>query len=170
VKLMTPTCDLHDEFGEALEILPYGLQSYGGRAEFSGPVETVKCFEDNSRIKELSQQAGSGRVLVVDAGGGVRNAVMGDMIAGDFEKNGWAGVVIWGAVRDVAQLRTLDIGILALGHIPRPGKRRGDGQTGLLLRLGEARVAPGDFLVSDVDGTVIFAKDGPRPDQVRGVS
>ena len=164
---MTPTCDLHDEFGDLLEILPFGLQSYGGRPEFFGAVETVKCFEDNSRIKELSQQAGNGRVLVVDASGTVRNAVMGDMIAGGFEQNGWAGVIIWGAVRDVAQLRALDLGILALGHIPRPGKRRDDGQTGVPIRLGETRVAPGDFLVSDADGTVIFPKDGPRPSWVQ---
>lgn len=160
---MTPTCDLHDEFGEALEILPFGLRSYGGRASFFGPVETVKCFEDNSRIKDLSETPGEGRVLVADAAGSLRGAVMGDMIAGAFARNGWAGVVIWGAVRDVAQLGALDLGILALGHVPRPGKRRGDGQVGLALKIGEARVAPGDFLVSDVDGTILFARDGPRP-------
>lgn len=161
---MTPTCDLHDDFGDALEILPFGLTSYGGRAEFFGAVETVKCFEDNSRIKDLSKTPGNGRVLVVDASGTVRNAVMGDMIAGDFAANGWAGVIIWGAVRDVAQLHALDMGILALGHIPRPGKRREDGQIGIPIRLGEARVSPGDFLVSDIDGTVVFPKAGPRPD------
>lgn len=161
---MKPICDLHDDFGQLLEILPFGLRSYGGRLDFSGDVETVKCFEDNSRIKELSQTEGKDRVLVVDAAGSVRNAVMGDMIAGDFAKNGWAGVVIWGAIRDVAQMAELNLGVLALGHIPRPGKRRGDGQIGLDIRLGEARVCPGDFLVSDIDGTVIFPKDGPRPE------
>ena len=160
---MTPTCDLHDEFGQLLEILPFGLTSYGANASFSGVVETVKCFEDNSRIKELSQTPGKGRVLVVDAGGVVRNAVMGDVIAGNFVKNGWAGVVIWGAIRDVAQMAELNLGVLALGHIPRPGKRREDGQVGFDIRLGEARVSPGDFLVSDIDGTVLFPKDGPRP-------
>ncbi|MGR3661200.1 MAG: ribonuclease E activity regulator RraA [Paracoccaceae bacterium] len=160
---MTPTCDLHDEFGMALEILPFGLRSYGGRVDFSGVVETVKCFEDNSRIKELSKTAGNGRVLVIDAGGSVRNAVMGDMIAGAFEANGWAGVIIWGAIRDVAQMAELDLGVLALGHIPRPGKRRDDGAVGIDIGLGEARVSPGDFLVSDIDGTVIFPKDGPQP-------
>ncbi|MBL4646217.1 MAG: ribonuclease activity regulator protein RraA [Hyphomicrobiales bacterium] len=160
---MTPICDLHDEFGQALEILPFGLRSYGGHVDFMGAVETVKCFEDNSRIKELSKTAGNGRVLVVDAAGSVRNAVMGDMIAGDFEANGWAGVIIWGAIRDVAQMAELKLGVLALGHIPRPGKRRDDGQIGIDIRLGEARVSPGDFLVSDIDGTVIFPKDGPQP-------
>ena len=161
---MTPTCDLYDEVGETLEVLPAGFSSYGGRKQFSGPVETVKCFEDNSAIKALSQTDGAGRVLVVDAAASLRHAVLGDMIAGDLLTNGWAGVVIWGAVRDVAQLAALDMGVLALGHIPRPGKRRGEGQTGLTLNIGEARVAPGDFLVSDADGTVIFAADAPRPD------
>jgi regulator of ribonuclease activity A len=160
---MKNTCDLHDAFGEILEILPFGLRSCGGRAAFHGEVETVKCLEDNSRIKDLAATPGRARVLVVDAGGSLRNAVMGDRIAGDFARNGWAGVVIWGAVRDISALAAIDLGILALGHIPRPGKRRGDGQTGLALRLGEARVAPGDFIVSDGDGTVIFPKEGPRP-------
>ncbi len=104
--------------------------------EFSGVVETVKCFDENSRIKELSATAGADRVPVIDATEFVRNAVMGDMIAGDFAKNGWAGVIIWGATRDVAQMAELDLGVLALGHIPRPGKRRGDGSVGVDIRLG----------------------------------
>ena len=160
---MATTCDLHDEFGAALEILPFGLVSYGGRARFAGPVETVKCFEDNSRIRELSKTPGNGRVLVVDAGGGLRNAVMGDKIAGGFARGGWAGVVILGAVRDRLELAKLDLGVLALGHIPRPGKRRGDGQIGIEIRLGEARVAPGAYLVADEEGAVVFPTDGPRP-------
>lgn len=159
------TCDLHDEFGQTLEILPFGTTSYGGRKTFSGPVETVKCYEDNSRIKELSQKPGEGRVLVVDAGGSVRNAVMGDMIAGDFLKNGWVGIVIWGAVRDIGELGAMDLGVLALGHIPRPGKRRGDGQIGVDIRLGDARVSPGAYLVADPEGCVIFPP-GTKPDDL----
>ncbi len=161
---MKTTCDLHDEFGYLLEILPFGLVSYGGRRRFSGTVETVKCLEDNSRIKELSGTPGNGRVLVVDAGGLVRNAMMGDMIAGDFAGNGWAGVVIWGAVRDVVELARLDLGVLALGHMPRPGKRRGDGQVGIDIRLGDARVSPGAFLVADEEGTVLFPPGSAHPE------
>jgi len=161
---MKTTCDLHDEFGATLEILPFGLHSYGGRPRFSGEVETIKCFEDNSRIKELAETDGAGRVLVVDAAGSVRNAVMGDMIAGAFARNGWAGVVIWGAVRDVGDLSRLSLGVLALGHIPRPGKRRGDGQIGIDIRLGDARVSPGAYLVANEEGAVVFAPGAPRPD------
>lgn len=153
---MKNTCDLHDAFGPQLEIVPFGLISYGGRDAFFGPVETVKCLEDNSRIRELSRTPGEGRVLVVDAGESVRHAVMGDMIAGDFCRNGWAGVVIWGAVRDVAELAKLDMGIMALGNIMRPSIRRDDGQIGIPIRIGEARVAPGAFLVADEDGVIVF--------------
>lgn len=161
---MTPTCDLHDDFGDTLEIIPFGLRSYGALAAFCGRVETVKCFEDNSVLKELMQVDGKGRILVVDAAGSVRNAVMGDMIAAGLLNAGWAGIVIWGALRDVTELAQLDMGILALGHIPRPGKRRGDGQIGLDIRIGEARVKSGDFLVSDADGTIIFPQGTPMPD------
>lgn len=161
---MKPTCDLYDDFGDALEILPIGLKSFGGRRKFFGPVETVKCFEDNTAIKELSSVPGNGRVLIVDAAGSLRRAVMGDMIAAAFLENGWAGIIIWGLVRDVDALSELDLGVLALGTIPSPGKRRGDGQIGVDIRVGEARISSGSYVVVDADGAVVFAKDGPRPE------
>lgn len=160
---MKNTCDLHDDFGPQLEIVPFGLISYGGREAFFGPVETVKCLEDNSRLRELSRTPGEGRVLVVDGGESVRHALMGDMIAGDFCKNGWAGVVIWGAVRDVKELAKLDMGIMALGNIMRPSIRREDGQIGVPVRIGEARIAPGAFLVADEDGVIVFPPDVTPP-------
>lgn len=153
---MKTTCDLHDDYGEAIEVLPHGLVSYGARVDFRGPVETLKCFEDNSRLRDLSRSEGDGRVLVVDAGASLRTAVMGDRIAERFAANGWAGVVIWGAVRDIRQLRDIDLGILALGHIPRHPVARGDGQVDVALTLGEARVDPYGYLVHDEEGTVIF--------------
>lgn len=160
---MKPTCDLYDDFGDELEILPIGFKSFGGRRTFFGQVETVKCFEDNTSIKELSNTPGNGRVLIVDAAASLRRAVMGDMIAGAFLENGWAGIIIWGLVRDVDALAKLDLGVLALGTIPSPGKRRGDGQIGIDIRVGEARISSGSYVVVDADGAVVFAKDGPRP-------
>ena len=160
---MKNTCDLCDDYRDILTILPFGLRSYGGKAAFHGPVETVKCFEDNSRIKDLSATPGEGRVLVVDAAGSLRRAVLGDMIAGALANNGWAGIVIWGAVREVEEMGKLDLGVLALGHVPMPGTRRGDGQIGLDLMIGDAVVQPGAYLFADVDGVVLFPKDGPRP-------
>lgn len=161
---MKNSCDLHDELGEMLEIMPYGLRSYGGRAKFSGAVETVKCFEDNSRIRELAQTAGNGRVLVVDAGASLRYAVMGDMIARNYYANGWVGVIIWGAVRDVAELGELDLGIMALGNIMRPSIRCSEGQIGIPIRIGEARIDRGAFLVADEDGIIVFPPDALHPD------
>lgn len=160
---MKPTCDLYDDFGEALEMLPIDLKSYGGRTKFHGTVETVKCFEDNTPIKKLSRQAGNGRVLIVDAGGSRCRAVLGDMIGADLLNNGWAGIIIWGLVRDVEQLAELDFGVLALGRIPSPGKRLLDGQIGINIKIGDARISSGSFVVVDLDGAVVFAKDGPRP-------
>lgn len=160
---MTPTCDLYDEFGNALEFMPPELVSFGAKKQFFGPVETVKCFEDNSRIRELSQTPGNGRVLIVDAAASRRRAVMGDVIAGNFVENGWAGVIIWGAIRDVVAMGKLDMGVLALGTIPCPGKRRDDGQIGIEILVGEARISSGAFVVADEDGAVVFTKDGPRP-------
>lgn len=160
---MKNTCDLHDDFGPQLEIIPFGLRMYGARPAFFGPVETVQCFEDNSRIRELAQTPGKGRVLVVDGAGSVRHALMGDMIAGNFAKNGWAGVVIWGAVRDVAELAKLDIGIMALGNIMRPSVRRDGGSVNIPIRIGEARVAPDAFLVADEDGVIVFPPDVTPP-------
>ncbi|SFD96020.1 regulator of ribonuclease activity A [Sulfitobacter brevis] len=160
---MKNTCDLHDKFGEVLEIIPFGLRSYGSRSAFSGPVETVKCFEDNSRIRELAQTAGNGRVLVVDAGASLRYAVMGDMIAGNYSRNGWAGVIIWGAVRDVTELAKLDLGIMALGNIMRPSIRCSEGQTGVPIRIGEARISKNAFLVADEDGVIVFPESVAYP-------
>lgn len=160
---MKNTCDLCDVFKDTITPLPFGLRHYGGAGAFHGPIETVKCFEDNSRIKELSATPGAGRVLVVDASGSLRRAVLGDMIAGALADSGWAGIVIWGAVRDVDEMAHLPLGIMALGHIPMPGTRRGEGQVGLDLQIGPARVQSGGYIVADADGAVIFAKDGPRP-------
>lgn len=160
---MKNTCDLCDDYRDVLTVLPFGLHHYGGTAAFHGPVETVICFEDNSRIKELSATPGAGRVLVVDAAGSLRRAVLGDMIAGALATNGWAGIVIWGAVRDVVEMGELDLGVMALGHVPMPGTRRGEGQIGLDLMIGDVLVQPGAYLVADVEGVVLFPKEGPRP-------
>ena len=91
---MKPTCDLYDDFLDAVGVFPLGFKHFGGRLAFHGRAETVKCFEDNSRIKDLAATDGRGKVMVVDAGGSTRCAVLGDMIAGDAVRNGWAGIII----------------------------------------------------------------------------
>lgn len=149
------TCDLSDEHGAAVEAIG-GLRHYGGRTRFSGPVATVKCFEDNARVKELANTPGEGRVLVVDGGGSLRMALLGDMIGAEAVANGWAGVVIHGAVRDTATLATMELGVMALGTTPRRSVRLGEGQVGLPVEILGARIAPGDVLYADEDGIVVL--------------
>ncbi len=160
---MTPTCDLYDEFGELLHVLPAGLRHYGGKPAFHGPAVTVKTFEVNTRVKELANTPGDGRVMVIDGGGSLRRALCGDVIAAEAMQNGWAGVIIWGAVRDVAQLAETDIGIMAMGHTPRRCVRKGEGEVGPDLLMDGVPVSNGDYVVADADGALIFAKDGPQP-------
>ncbi|HEX5657732.1 MAG TPA: ribonuclease E activity regulator RraA, partial [Polyangiales bacterium] len=112
---MIATSDLYDKHGEIVQVLETQLQPYGGRSSFHGQVATVKCHEDNSRVKELLTEPGTGKVLVVDGGGSLRNALLGDLIAGEAVRKGWEGVLIYGAVRDVEALSALDLGVYALG-------------------------------------------------------
>jgi regulator of ribonuclease activity A len=149
------TCDLSDQLADQARVLPPVFRHFGGRSRFLGAVMTVQCFEDNSRVKELLSTPGHGRVLVVDGGGSTRCALMGDLIAREAVAHGWAGVVIWGCVRDTAVLRTLDLGVLALAPIPRKSTRRGLGQTDLAIELAGMPCKPGDMLVADEDGAVV---------------
>ncbi len=157
VDLTGDLCDAHksDTDGSFRVLLPL-FSDYGGRPRFAGPISTVKCFEDNSMVKVALEEPGQGRVLVVDGGGSLRRALMGGNIAAAAAKNGWAGVVIDGAVRDSAELRQCAVGIRALGLIPMPTERRGEGQRDIALLLHGMRIAPGEWLVADEDGIVVM--------------
>ncbi len=150
------TSDLYDRFEERLRVLPTTFNDYGQRRRFRGEAVTVKCFEDNSRVKELAGTPGKGRVMVVDGGGSMRCALLGDLIGADAVKNGWEGVVIHGCVRDTAALGALDLGVKAIGTTPRKSVRRGEGQAGVVITLGGVAVRPGDVVVADEDGVVVL--------------
>ncbi|MFO1376840.1 MAG: ribonuclease E activity regulator RraA [Steroidobacteraceae bacterium] len=150
------TTDLYDRFGEAARVLPPVFQDFGGRDSFSGQVVTVKCFEDNSRIKELAATPGRGKVMLVDGGGSLRCALLGDLIAADAVKNGWEGIVIHGCVRDRAALCELPLGIKALAATPRKSLRRSEGQTGLEIVIGGVVCRDGDRLYADEDGVLLL--------------
>jgi len=154
--MLPSTCDLYDRFEDEVRVLGASLRDFGSRRRFAGEAVTVKCFEDNSRVKALLEQPGTGKVLVVDGGGSTRCALMGDMIAKVALKNGWEGVVIHGCVRDVAELAALDLGIKALGAIPRKSMRRGEGSTDIIIDIGGAQVRKGDYVVADEDGVLIL--------------
>lgn len=153
------TCDLCDahknDTDGAFRVLPPVFHDYGGRPKFSGPVSTVKCFEDNSLVKAAVDSPGQGRVLVVDGGGSLHAALMGDAIASLAVENGWEGIVIHGAVRDVAALRPLEIGIKAMGSNPRRSAKSGQGEGDTPVRFGGVTFTPGDYLAADDDGIVV---------------
>ncbi|MCC7253698.1 ribonuclease E activity regulator RraA [Hyphomicrobium sp.] len=150
------TCDLSDQHRDAARIPAPVFRDFGGRQCFQGAAVTVKCFEDNSRVKELLATPGHGRVLVVDGGGSTRCALLGDMIGKDAVANGWEGVVIYGCVRDTALLATLDIGIKAIGANPRRSTRRGEGIVGIQVDIAGVLVSDGDSVFGDEDGIVVL--------------
>lgn len=150
------TTDLCDEFGANVKVLLPIFQDLGGKADFQGHAITVKCFEDNSRIKELSGTPGAGKVLVVDGGGSNRCALFGDHIAEDLVRNGWAGVLVYGYVRDKAVLRSLPIAIKALGVTPAKSTKRNEGQVGLSVTIAGQVISEGDQLFADDDGVLVL--------------
>ncbi|MFI7032966.1 ribonuclease E activity regulator RraA [Microbispora rosea] len=149
------TADLYDAHGDALRSCVTQFRSYGSRARFSGQIATVRCLEDNALVKQVLATPGEGRVLVVDGGGSLRTALLGDMIATSAMENGWAGVVINGAVRDTAALAGFDLGIKALGANPRKSAKTGLGEIDVPVNFGDVTFAPGAWLYSDEDGILI---------------
>lgn len=153
-------CDAHkDDHSGAFRVLPPIFQDYGGLARFAGPVVTVKCHEDNSLVKQiLEQEAGQGRVLVVDGAGALARSLVGGKIAAAAASQGWAGVVVYGAVRDIAELRATALGVRALALTPMPTSRAGQGQRDVPVVLQGACVRPGEWLYADADGIVVSAQ------------
>ena len=165
VHLTGDLCDLHKSSTDAsFRVLPPVFSDYGGSLRFAGPISTVKCFEDNSLVKAALEELGQGRVLVVDGGGSLRRALVGGNIAAAAAKNGWAGLVVLGAVRDSAELRHCAIGIRALALNPMHTERRGEGQRDMAVLLHGIRIAPGEWLVADEDGIVVMPS---RPTRAR---
>lgn len=151
------TCDLYDEHGDGAEAMGSPLTDFGGRTSFTGTVVTVRCFEDNSLVKQLAAQPGAGKVMVVDGGSSLRCALMGDLIAQSAADNGWEGAVIFGAVRDRAVLSQINLGIKALGTTPRKSVRLGAGEQGVELTVGGVTIRPADTLYADLDGILLIA-------------
>jgi regulator of ribonuclease activity A len=150
-------CDAHKaDSDDSFRVLPPVFRDYGKRVRFAGLVSTVQCFEDNSFVKAALEAPGQGRVLVVDGGASLRRALVGGNIAAAAARNGWAGVVIDGCVRDSAELARCDIGIRALALVPMPTERRNAGQRDVLLQIRGVRVQPGEWLVADEDGIVVM--------------
>ena len=138
-------------------MLPPVFKNFGGLARFSGPVSTVKCFEDNSLVKAAVDSPGEGRVLVVDGGASLRRALVGGNLGAAAARNGWAGVVVDGCVRDVLELAQCSVGLRALAAMPLPTEKRQEGQRDIPVQIQGVWVRPGDWLYADEDGMVVMA-------------
>jgi regulator of ribonuclease activity A len=152
---MQSTADIYDNLGEDIQSIALQFHSFGGHATFSGPARTVRCFEDNALLKSIVSTPGDGAVLVVDGAGSVRRALMGDMIAQIAADNGWAGVIINGAVRDRAILSGIAIGIKALGSNPRKSTKTGAGVADVEIEIDGVTIRPGAQIFSDEDGILV---------------
>ena len=149
------TADLYDEQGDTLQSCSLQLRHVGGLTGFSGVVSTIRCHRDNALVKATLAEPGEGRVLVVDGGGSLESALVGDLIGASAVANGWAGVVVNGAVRDSVALGLLPLGVLALGTNPRKSAKDGVGDRDVPVAFGGVEFVPGATLWADEDGILV---------------
>jgi regulator of ribonuclease activity A len=150
-----PTADLVDSIGSDVRSCDLQFRQFGGRPEFAGLISTVRCFQDNALLKSVLLGPGDGGVLVIDGAGSLHTALVGDVVAELARSNGWAGLIVHGAVRDAAALRSIDIGIKALGTNPRKSSKTGAGERDVEITLGGVTFVPGEIAYSDDDGIVV---------------
>ncbi len=155
--IFRPTADLVDDIGPDVRSCDVQFRQFGARTEFAGPVTTVRCLQDNALLKSVLSTPGEGGVLVIDGEGSLHSALVGDLIAGLAHSNGWAGLIVHGAVRDAAALRGIDLGIKALGTNPRKSGKTGAGERNVTVSFGGVEFVPGDMAYSDDDGIVVVA-------------
>jgi regulator of ribonuclease activity A len=149
------TTDLCDEFGDQVYVAdPIGFRHFGRQHSFYGQIKTVKCYEDNSLVRAALVENGRGKVLVVEGGGSLRCALLGDMLAALAQKNEWNGILIYGAVRDTEALATLDIGVMALATNPRRSEKKNEGTADVPVNFAGIYFIPGRYLYVDEDGIV----------------
>jgi regulator of ribonuclease activity A len=153
--MTTATADLYDERGDELDSLALQLHDLGGRTAFDGPIRTVRCHRDNALVKQVLATPGDGAVLVIDGGGSLESALVGDLIAASAVANGWAGVIVHGAIRDREALATLPLGIKALGSNPRKSAKDGVGEVDVTVTIAGVVFAPGRHVWADADGVLV---------------
>jgi regulator of ribonuclease activity A len=149
------TADLCDRFAAQVHLVDPVFRDFGGAGRFAGPMETVQAFEDNTLVRELLATEGRGRVLVVDGGGSLRCALVGDRLATLARENGWAGLLVNGCVRDSEELRRIPIGIRALNVSPLRSRKNGSGSRGQPVSFAGVCFSPGRFLYADSDGVLV---------------
>lgn len=149
------TADLCDDFSDSLQIVRPMFQSFGGNKRFSGAIQTVKIFEDNVLVREMLSEQVNGDVLVVDGGGSLRCALLGDMLAEMGYKNGWSGVVVYGCIRDSADINGMPIGVRAIQTNPLKSIKKGWGDKNIAVTFAGATFVPGNYLYADEDGIIL---------------
>lgn len=156
------TPDLCDEFetelGQSVRVVAPMFQRYGGRSSFCGEIVTLKLFEDNTLVREAFAEAGQGKVLVIDGGGSLRCALVGDQLAILAHKNGWEGVVVYGCIRDSGDINGIDIGVRALNTHPQKSIKKGVGDKNIAVTFGGVTFKPGEYLYADEDGVLVSSK------------
>jgi regulator of ribonuclease activity A len=153
------TADLYDQYGDVLQVAAPLFRNFGRRGSFHGPVATVKVFEDNSLVRNLLENPGNGRVLVVDGGGSLRCALVGDKLAKLAIGNGWAGIIVNGCIRDSREINGMDVGVKAVAVHPARSAKRGEGQQEVAVRFAGVDFEPGFHVYADADGIVVSEKD-----------
>ena len=157
------TPDLCDAYPEVAVVEPM-FANFGGRDSFGGQIVTVKCFEDNSVVKAQVDQPGKGKVMVVDGGGSMRRAMLGDMLAAKAAENGWEGIIIYGCVRDVDVLAEIDLGVQALGSHPMKTEKRDIGDLNVEVSFGGVTFHPGDYVYADNNGIIVASHELKMPE------
>jgi regulator of ribonuclease activity A len=153
------TSDLCDEFGPELRVAEPGFRDFGGVTSFSGPIETIRVFEDNALVRQALESPGGGRVLVVDGGGSRRRALVGGNLAALARQNGWAGIVVHGCVRDCSELAAVPVGVKALDAVPVRSEKTGAGERGVPVTFAGVTWVPGAWLYADADGMVLAERN-----------
>lgn len=149
------TADLCDAHGNSVKIAQPIFHSYGGTRAFAGPVRTLRVWEDNSLVRAALERNGEGAVLVVDGGGSLNCALLGDLLAALAVKNGWAGIVINGCIRDSKEIATMPIGVLAIATQPRKSRKQNRGEEDVTVNIAGIAIGPGDYLYADEDGLIV---------------
>ena len=155
--------ELCDQFPELVQVVEPMFGNFGGRETFSGEIVTLKAFEDNSLVREQVALPGEGKVLVVDGGGSMRRAMLGDMLAEKAEKNGWEGIIIYGCIRDVNAIAGLDLGVQALGAHPMKTDKRGLGDVDVSVKFGGVVFNPGEYVYADNNGIIVSPSELAMP-------
>ncbi|MCG6871000.1 MAG: ribonuclease E activity regulator RraA [Gammaproteobacteria bacterium] len=151
------TADLYDRLGDKLAVASPCFHLFGRRNCFGGMIRTIKCHEDNALVRAALQTPGEQSVLVVDGGGSLRYALVGDQLAALAIQNQWAGLIINGCIRDRLEIEQMNFAVMALASNPRKSIKRSEGQTDIPVHFADVDFRPGDFVYADTDGIVVSA-------------